>query len=377
MKLVFVTNYVHHHQLPVADEFYSRLGDDYIYVTTKPLPDWLIKGGYDPNLDRKYIIRSYSSEKELEGARQLIDESDVVIAGVCPDEWLVKRKKEGKIVFYYSERIYKKKFSWLKLPFHVFTNYYKYGRFKNTYMLCASAYTSHDYGLTHCFTGKCFKWGYMTAVNNDIDIDFNTLNSNATVQIMWCARFLDWKHPELPVKLAYRLKQKGYNFHIDMFGGGEEMDNVCSLIKKYKVENYVTLRGNMPNPRILEEMQLHSIFLFTSDKNEGWGAVLNESMANGCVPVASNEIGSVPYLIKDRQNGMVFKSCNLNSLEHAVCILLDQPELIRKMRRQAIQTMKEIWSPKIAVDNFLTMAKYALSGTLVDYKLKEGPASWD
>ena len=84
MKLTFVTNFIHHHQLPVADEFYKILREDYTYIACKPLPDWLISGGYDPSLDRPYIIRAYQGEKELEKARNLIDESDVVKEGNEP-----------------------------------------------------------------------------------------------------------------------------------------------------------------------------------------------------------------------------------------------------------------------------------------------------
>lgn len=40
------------------------------------------------------------------------------------------------------------------------------------------------------------------------------------VNILWCARFIDWKHPELAILLAQRLKDNKYNFHLDMIGKG-------------------------------------------------------------------------------------------------------------------------------------------------------------
>ena len=49
-------------------------------------------------------------------------------------------------------------------------------------------------------------------------------------------------------------------------------------------------------------MEKSEIFLFTSDKGEGWGAVLNESMNSACAVVASHAIGSVPFLLKDGEN---------------------------------------------------------------------------
>ena len=61
-----------------------------------PLTDELKRGGYDPTLDRPYIIRTYLSQENMDRARQLIDNSDVVIQGDAPNEWVLKRKEEDK-----------------------------------------------------------------------------------------------------------------------------------------------------------------------------------------------------------------------------------------------------------------------------------------
>lgn len=379
MTLTFVTNHVHHHQLPLADEFYRLLGDDYHYIATKTLPDWLIKGGYDPTLERTYIVRPYLGEEVMKQARLLIDNSDVVIMGDSPLSWAVKRKKEGKLTFHFTERIYRQGTPWLKLPRHAWLNYKNFGQYKNTYLLCASAYTAHDFALTKCFIGKAFKWGYFTKVDNDFKLDASNNDDpqNDRTAIMWCARFLKLKHPELTVQLATRLKEKGYNFTIDMYGSGEEYNRIQQMISHLQVDDVVHLCGNMPNEELLKEMRKHEIFLFTSDQNEGWGAVLNESMANGCVPVACNAIGSAPYLIKEGINGLMFNTCDLNSLEQAVRFLLDNPSKKDAMRQSALQTMQLEWSPRIAAKNFVDLANYALSGNLANYDRREGPASWD
>lgn len=81
------------------------------------------------------------------------------------------------------------------------------------------------------------------------------------------------------------------------------------------VGDCVSLIGNMPNDEILALMQKSHIFIFTSDRNEGWGAVLNEAMSNGCAVVASNMIGAAPYLIKQGENGYIFKSGDVRSYQ--------------------------------------------------------------
>ena len=380
MTLTFVTNLVHHHQLPLADKFYRLLGDDYHYISTMPLTDELKRGGYDPTLDRPYIIRTYLSQENMNKARLLIDNSDVVIHGDAPNEWVLKRKEEDKVTFHNSERWLKKLNIHAISPkafYYIYKHYFRF-RHMRTYMLCASAFTAKDVHKYLCFPNRCFKWGYFTVVPSKEDLSSiaPTANDEPT-KIMWCARFLKLKHPELPVQLAVRLKQKGYKFQINMYGSGEQQDNIRALIGELGISDCVHLCGNLPNAQILEEMRKHDIFLFTSDRNEGWGAVLNESMSNGCVPVASDAIGSVPYLIKDGENGLTFKSGSLDSLEKAVTILLDNPKQKAEMAIKARHTIADVWSPKVAAERFLILAQHALDNTLNQYSITEGPASWD
>ena len=379
MTLTFVTNYVHHHQLPVADEFYRILDKDYTYIACEPLPDWLINGGYDPTLDRPYIIRTYRSEDDLNKARRIIDDSDVVIIGSAPNEWVYKRKKENKVTFHYHERWLKKRSIKQFSPKSLFDRWKNYTQFRNkrTYMLCASAFTSKDVKWYGAFPHKCFKWGYFTKVDGPGNLEVQSVSNLEEISIMWCARLMRLKHPELPVQLAYRLKNKGYHISVDMFGSGEELRNIEDLIAKLDVDDCVHLCGNRPNDEILKEMRKHAIFLFTSDRNEGWGAVLNEAMANGCAVVASDRIGSVPFLIKSGKNGLVFRSESVDDLENQVLFLIEHPETCNQIRKEAITTMREVWSPKNAAKAFLNLAAHALADTLDSYYINEGPASWD
>ena len=377
MTITFVTNFFHHHQWPVADYLYDMIGDDYHYIATAPVSDLLVKGGYDPNQDRPYLVRAYSDDETLLKARKLIDESDVVIIGAAPIEWVLKRQNENKVTFHYSERWLKNNVWKYYMPSSLFNIWRHYGRFrkKRVYLLCASAFAASDVRRFGCFPNKCFKWGYFSTVDQVGD-DFKNKSKSNTTNIMWCARFLDWKHPELVVHLARRLKDKSYNVHINMFGTGTEYDKIRSLCTLLDVDDMITFQGNVSNDEILHRMRQHDVFIFTSDRNEGWGVVLNEAMSNGCAAIASHEIGSVPYLIKDGVNGLIFQSKNLDSLVQKVTYLLDNSELVNRYGNTAIQTMRTEWSPKVAAERFFKLATYAYSNRLGEYDVIDGPASW-
>lgn len=378
MKLVFLTNLIHHHQVPLADEFYKLLGDGYKYVTTEKMPQFLITGGYERNIEKSYLIKAEESNENKNIAQKLVDEADVVIIGSAPEEYVTERIKAGKITFRYDERWFKSRPWYLTGP-RGWINFYKnHIRYKNKplYMLSASAYTANDVYAIGAYKNKCYKWGYFTKVDYLYEVetlqnlDFSTSKENT---LMWCGRFLKWKHPELPILLAHKLKEDGYQFIIDMFGSGDELENIKSLAKKLEVDDVVKFKGNLPNKNILEEMRQHKIYLFTSDRNEGWGAVLNESMANGCAVVASNLIGSAPFLINNGVNGLIFQSENIESFYQKVKSLLDDTQLCMTLSHNARCTMRKVWSPKNAAIRFLQLVEALQKGK--DTPFIDGPCS--
>ena len=378
MTLTFLTNLVNHHQINVADELYERLGNNYVYVAFEPLPDWLKKGGY-AEFNRPYILRAYESLDNQKSAQELADNSDVVIIGSAPESLVAKRLQQNKITFHYSERWFKTGYRSLLSPrawYFFYKNHIQY-RKKRSYMLCASAFTASDVHKMGAYPHKCFKWGYFTKVDEALDIESVLQKKrDEPVKIMWCARFLKLKHPELPVRLAYSLKSRGYNFEINLYGSGEEYDAVKGLIASLQVADRVTLKGNLPNDQILQAMQAHHIFLFTSDRNEGWGAVLNEAMSNGCTVVGSDEIGSVPFLVQEGVNGCIFRSRSLESLQEKVEYLINNRNICEQYAREAYVAMRDCWSPRKAAERLMELINVIQEGGFSRYKVEEGPCSW-
>ncbi len=376
MKIVFVSNFINHHQVPLADALYAEKGIEYYFIARKPLPDEFARSGYADFSDKPYLIKAYESNESMVNARNLIDNAEVVIIGAAPDEWVVNRLNENKVTFHYSERWFKTGYKSLLSPrawLYWIKNHIRF-RNKRSYMLCASAFTSSDVNKIFAYPNKCFKWGYFTKVTSfDIEKNLEASQDVSKLKILYVSRFLIWKHPEMPVELAKVLKAKGYNFEINMYGTGPELDRIRNLIQELDVQDCVNLKGNLPNDEILKEMRNHHIFLFPSDRNEGWGAVVNEAMSNGCVVVGGGKIGCVPFLINHSKNGLIFKDQDQADLNDKVIYLLEHPEERIQMSREAYRTMHEIWSPENAAKRFIKLAKSALEGNIIAEE--QGPCS--
>ena len=386
MKLVFYTNYLNIHQVLVADELFKLLGDDFRFVATLPRNEKELKGGEDFST-RTYCILAAESWNGRDAALRLAREAEVCVFGACSQEYAVERAKKNPqgLSFEMGERWLKH--GWLTIGSPVFRkwawNYYRYYRKADFYKLCCSSFTAGDDKKLHAYKGRHFKWGYFTKVEeNFVEASDADVSTKGKVHILWCARFLLLKHPELVIELAARLKKDGYDFAIDMYGDVGHLakhDKVYprtkleSLIKELGVEDVVTLMGSRPNAEILEAMKDGDIFLFTSDHLEGWGAVANESMANGCVLVASDAIGSTKYLVKDRETGMVFRSCDIESLYESVKFLLDNPEERKRIAEAGRRLMVEQWSPEHAAKSLLQLIDDLNAGK--ETSIKEGPCS--
>lgn len=375
MKIAYFSNFLNHHQIHISRELYSLTHGDYYFVEMIPMPESFIKSGYPCYSDEPFVVKAWENNSEYNSAVSLADEADVVIYTPYAFDIVKQRLTTNKISIDVGERWFKQGIKNILSPTLLKMQWFYHTRMNKdvNYKLCSSAFGAGDQYKLHSFKDKCYKWGYFTAVE-DWDISSLPTPRNAKkVSLMWCSRFIDWKHPELPILLAQKLKEKGFDFTIDMYGGGVLEESVKTLAKKIGVTNVVNFFGNVQNLEIITAMRKHDIFLFTSDRNEGWGAVANEAMANGCVVVGSHEIGSIPYLIQDLSNGCVFKSKDVNSLFDKVTYLINNPETRKNLAIKAYDTISKQWSPANAARNLMDLLTALLKGK--DTPIIEGPCS--
>lgn len=379
MKVIFISNFLTHHQVPFCLEMQERLGEDFKFVSTVKIFDWRLSMGFK-DLDKEYdfVVRAYESEDSYNYAKKLADESDIVIIGSTVDDLIEDRLKADKIIFRYRSRIFLFVDGFWKTvlnkeKWHLFyQRHLKYRRNKNLYLLCANAYGANDFEFFSLYKKKMYKWGYFLNTNiYDIDKLISQKEKNNKIEIVWVARFLKWKHPEYAIRLARDLKRQNYNFKLRMLGKGELEEKMKKLIQAYKLEDVVEIVGQVPSDKVKDYYEKANIFIATSDSNEGWGAVVNEAMNAGCAIVASKMMGSVPFLIKDRDNGLVFSS--YYEFKKKVKFLINHPKERIRMSKNAYEFITKKWTAKIAAENLIELFKSILNKNKTE--IKEGPAS--
>lgn len=374
MKISFISNFMNHHQLPFCTELLSVCDGKFTFWATTPLPEEQAKLGYKNLNNLPFVTEIYNSDENYEECRKAMNDDDYVIFGTSPDELIDIRRKSGKPYAIFSERILKK--SPLR-RFYPPTRKKITRRFggceaNNACVLAASAYLAYDLSLVHMYP-KVYKWGYFPDVSKYENID-NIITNKKKNSILWVARFLKLKHPEFPVEIAEQLKKDGIDFTLNMIGTGEEFEKTKKLIEQKNLSDCVHLLGAMPPDKVREYMKKSEIFLFTSNKIEGWGAVINESMNSACAVVANSEIGGVPFLIEDKANGLIYHNGNLDELYEKVKFLIGNSSERVAISKNAYTAMTDLWNAKIAANRL-----YHIIDAIVNNKqvpvYKSGPCS--
>ena len=364
ISVTMVSNAMNHHQFPFCDSMNEIPDISFYFIATKSIALERLKTGFqDLNSSRDYIVRSYESESERNKAQQLVDDSDFVIYGSAPYEMLRNRKKNMKWIFIYSERLFKEARG--NDPYNLktiaaCTLRYALLSHKNLRLLCSSAFSSNDYRFFRFKENQTYKWGYFPPISNHTLQDI--LNSKENNSIIWVGRMIHWKHAELAIELAKKLKQSSISFQMKLIGDGPMAESLKNKVKEFGLKDIVHFLGVLNTEQTRFEMERSQIMISTSDHNEGWGAVINEGMASGCVMVASHLMGSVPYLINDGVNGLVFESGNLDDLYINVKSLLEDRKLCDKYAENAYRTISEKWNGKVAAGRLAELFRQYKSG---------------
>ena len=365
MKLTIFSNFLNHHQIPLCDQFYARLGEDFCFVATECTDPERLKLGYpDVNETVPYCLPAYLSEENYQKAIKLAEESEIVIHGSAPQLFVDLRMRENKLTFRYLERIFKKPYYYLMPGFY---RLYRKYQDKELYYLCCGGYVKKDLMRIRQRQDGYYRWGYFPRCQESPQ-----KQSREILRLLWCGRMISWKHPKLALKIAGQLKKEGYAFQLVMIGTGKLEESIRNDISREKLENHVKMTGALPAEEVRGWMQEADIFLFTSDQTEGWGAVLNEAMNSRCAVVADERIGAVPYLIQDQYNGLVYRSWQ--ELMTAVKRLMQDYALRKKLGDRAFSTIKETWNAEIAAIRFLALAE-ALQKHTAEPEFLTGPCS--
>lgn len=375
--IVFISNFFNHHQAPVAQELFILNHGEYRFIELEQMPESFKQSGYTVYEDTPFVVRAWKDKSSFEQARELVNNARIVVFGnLASYDWIKERLDAGKITFQYGERWLKRGLVNLLSPNLVryLRNYNIYLRGKPLYHLCASAYAARDLKFLRVSSPGFFKWGYFPTLP-DVDIENRIACRRKVLHVSFISvgRLIGWKNHKLILQAAKILKDKNIEFKVDIYGDGPLKDILNNQIKQLNIAERVSLKGTLPNEHLLREMKNYDALIFTSTQREGWGAVSNEAMGSGCPIIGAHKIGSVPYLVQDGVNGLVFKCGDAVDLALKMEKFIGDIKFREAASRAAYQTIVDMWSPKIAARRLFELFQHLENGNGSPFRT--GPCS--
>lgn len=352
----------------------QRLEDvEFYFVQTMPMEEKRLSMGWAVDeVALPFLVLYYKDEDR---AKELIRDSDVVLFGWTEgalSDLRAQRLSSGKLSFCVSERIYREG-QWKMISPRGLMNKKKEHfdfRDKPVYLLCTGAYVASDFSLIKSYPGKMLKWGYFPGAKKVQEETVAASGKRASgsaapderIKLCWAGRLIDLKHPEFAVKVASALKKAGYSFSLDLVGDGPLLGSLQELVNREGLLEVVNITGGKKPSEVLHYMKEADVFLFTSNYLEGWGAVVNEAMENGCALVASAEAGAVPFLIKHGENGLVYRDGSYDDFEEKVRYLFEHRDEIKTLGQKARETIRSSWNADNAAKELYRFCSEFLKG---------------
>lgn len=378
MRIAFFASGISPHIAPMCDELYKYCNGNFRFFATDKniIPAMKIMGAENLHKEKQYFVNVNDSVENLLMSEEWAREADVAIVG-CSNcyRYIDMRFESGdKLTFKLRERVFKTG-EYLKEDLKQQKKIETIRKYKdkNLYFLAAGTFAPYDLTCIGIDKNKIIKWGYFPK-ESEKPFENMVKSTDGTIRLIWFGRFVREKLSLNAIKATKILVDDGYDVSLSMIGYGEEEDELKKYVSDNDLSEKILFLGPMNETQIRHELRESHIFLMTSNYEEGWGAVVNEAMSEGCVPVVSYATGASQLLIEDIECGRLFSYKKIQELVTQIKTLIDNREQINKYSQNAYLVIRNQWNARIAVGRLIDFIEIiTTNGQIIEYD--SGPCS--
>nr|WP_298392083.1 glycosyltransferase family 4 protein [Flavobacterium sp.] len=210
--------------------------------------------------------------------------------------------------------------------------------FKNAYKISAPS----DYLLA------AFRENYaanLIYIPNTIELQkYDFLKRNFIVpKLLWVRSFSKIYNPKMAIAVLYQLKKVYPNATLAMVGPDKE--HLVEDCKNYAADLgvEVTFTGKLTKEAWVALSKEYNVFINTTHFDNTPISVI-EAMALG-LPVVSTNVGGIPFLISDKENGLLVADSDVDGMVSAIIEIFNNEILTQKIVDAARTTVESFdWS---------------------------------
>ena len=165
--------------------------------------------------------------------------------------------------------------------------------------------------------------------------------------VSFFARLSAEKDPEMFVRIVKELSDQD-EFYFCMVGDGPERDSVLKLINELGVQERIYFPGFVDS---IDALVSASDLIVVTSVSDGQPLVVLHSQVYGR-PVIASSVGSIPIMIRHRENGLLVEAGNLKSFCDAILELHQNPALAKALGERAFSTVRTEFDDTIMVEKY-------------------------
>lgn len=156
------------------------------------------------------------------------------------------------------------------------------------------------------------------------------------IRIFCMCRMVARKNVASAIRAVATLVREGKDMRFDIAGSGPELDSLRKIAEAENVGDRIQIHGRIADPAVPEFYRLAHIFLHPQVETEngtdieGFGLVIADAMAFGCVPVAGDSGGPSEF-ISNGQNGYLVDGNEPGQIIIALRNLVDDRPLMDRI----------------------------------------------
>ena len=182
-----------------------------------------------------------------------------------------------------------------------------------------------------------------------------------TKVIAYAARFAGEKRPHYAIQAYERLikntEHKIKDVCLLMIGDGLLQKEVEEEVKQKGLKNVYFL-GFKNQTELVRLYAITDIFIRTDEPIKGdWGATVNEAMACGLPIVAPDTLGAQADLIRQGENGFVYRFGDIDALARYMEQLIQDEKLLESMKKKSKEIISK-WSYKEDVEGLIEALRF-------------------
>jgi glycosyltransferase involved in cell wall biosynthesis len=172
-------------------------------------------------------------------------------------------------------------------------------------------------------------------------------------QIISVGRLVYQKGFDMLITAAVKIKEYAPDWHINIFGSGEDKNDLLNMISNKNLEDYISIYE--PTKDIIQEYLNSSIYVMSS-RFEGLPMVLIEAQSCGLPIISFNCPQGPSEVIDDKVDGLLIEPNNIEAFSDAVIAIIKDENMRKQFGKMA----------KINSDKYSPYNIYLLWNTLLN-----------